>query len=45
MYERMSDKNIIPTPKKIKEYMGEEAVENSKLLKKAIKKYLKLILN
>jgi hypothetical protein len=42
MYERMLDKNIIPTPKKIKEYMGERAVENSELLKKALKKVFEI---
>ena len=38
MYERLLDKNIIPTEKQIKEYMGEEAVENSEFLKRALKK-------
>ena len=38
MYERMLDKNTVPTTKTIKEYMGEEAVENSESLKRALKK-------
>ena len=36
MYERLLDKNTVPTAKMVKEYMGEEAVENSELLKRAI---------
>ncbi len=42
MYERMLDKNTVPIPKKIKEYMGKEAVENSEILKKSLKKVLDL---
>ena len=42
MYERMLDKNIIPTPKKIKEYMGKDAVENSEYFKKALKKIFEI---
>jgi len=38
MYERMLDKNIVPTAKEIKEYIGDKAVENSEILKKALKK-------
>ena len=40
MYERILDKKIVPTPKKIKEYMGKDAVENSERLKKSIKNVL-----
>jgi hypothetical protein len=42
MYERILDKKNIPTAKFIKKYMGEEAVENSELLKKALKKVFEI---
>ena len=42
MYERMLDKKTVPLPKKIKEYMGKEAVENSEILKKSLKKVFDL---
>ncbi len=42
MYERMLDKKTVPIPKEIKEYMGKEAVENSEILKKSLKKVLDL---
>ena len=42
MYERMLNKQFTPTPKKIKEYMGEKAVENSENLKNALKKVFEL---
>ena len=38
MYERILDKNNVPTVIKIKEYMGEKAIENSEFLKRALKK-------
>ena len=42
MYERMLDKNVVPTPKKIKEYIGKDAVENSEILKETLKKIFDL---
>ena len=42
MYERILDKNNAPTAKSIKTYMGDEAVENSELLKKALEKVLEI---
>jgi len=42
MYERMLNKQIVPTSKEIKEFMGEKAVENSEILKKALNKVFEL---
>jgi hypothetical protein len=36
MYERILDKENVPTEQFIKEYMGKEAVKNSELLKNAL---------
>jgi hypothetical protein len=38
----MLNKNIVPTVKEIKEYIGKQAVENSELLKNSLKKIFEL---
>ena len=38
MYERMLNKEIIPTEDNIKEFIGENAVKNMDLLKKSLEK-------
>jgi hypothetical protein len=38
MYERMLNKQIVPTEDEIKEYIGKKAVENIELIKKSLEK-------
>jgi len=42
MYERMLNKEIIPTEDSIKEFIGENAVKNMELLKKSLEKIIEI---
>jgi hypothetical protein len=42
MYERMLDKEIVPTEDMIKEYIGENAVNNMNFIKSALEKVFKI---
>jgi len=42
MYERMLNKEIIPTEDSIKEFIGEKAVKNMGLLKKSLEKIIEI---
>ena len=42
MYERMLNKEIVPTEKAIKEYIGKKAFENMNLIKNAMEKVCKI---
>jgi hypothetical protein len=42
MYERMLDKSVVPTEGDIKKYMGAEALENSELLEKSLRKVFEI---
>ena len=41
MYERMLNKNIVPSENDIKEHIGKKSFENMELVKNDLKKYLK----
>ena len=38
MYERMLNKQVVPTEDEIKEYIGKKSVENIDLIKKSLEK-------
>jgi hypothetical protein len=42
MYERMLDRQIVPTDEKIKKFIGEKAVENLSLIINAVKNIFKI---